>query len=327
MSLATVDRVLNGRPGVRKATIDKVTAVIERIGYVRDTSAANLARQRQYTFVFVLPEGPSQFVESIRIALREAYSSQLADRVLLRVVSVPSHDPHAIVLALRALDLRALDGIALMVPETPQVRDAVARIKQGGLAVVAFASDLPNAPRDFFVGIDNVKAGRTAALLMGKFLKRDGEILVATNSIRARDSLERRLGFDAVMRDDFPHLTVLPTLESFDDPRRMEEVVLSQLIRRPRIVGIYSMGSGNQFVRNALRRSARGAEVSVIMHELTPPTRAGLLAGEIDALISQNVGHLVRGTLRVLRSLSDGLPIFEAQERIRIDIVLRENLP
>jgi LacI family transcriptional regulator len=327
VSLATVDRVLNGRPGVRKATIDKVTAVIERIGYVRDTSAANLARQRQYTFVFVLPEGPSQFVESIRVALREAYSSQLADRVLLRVVSVPSHDPNAIVMALRALDLRALDGIALMVPETPQVRDAVARIKRSGLAVVAFASDLPNTPRDFFVGIDNVKAGRTAALLMGKFLRRSGEILVATNSIRARDSLERRLGFDAVMRDDFPHLTVLPTLESFDDPERMEDVVLSQLIRRPRIVGIYSMGSGNQFVRNALRRSARGAEVSVIMHELTPPTRAGLLAGEIDALISQNVGHLVRGTLRVLRSLSDGLPIFEAQERIRIDIVLRENLP
>ena len=44
-------------------------------------------------------------------------------------------------------------------------------------------------------------------------------------------------------------------------------------------------------------------------------------------MISQNVGHLVRGTLRVLRSLSDGVPIFEAQERIRIDILLRENLP
>lgn len=327
VSLATIDRVLNGRRGVRASTIEKVNAVIERIGYVRDTSAANLARQRQYTFVLVLPEGTSQFVESIRSAIREAYASQLADRVRLRVVSVPSHDPHAIVQTLRALDPKALDGIALMVPETPQVRDAIARIKQAGLAVVTFASDLPSAPRDFFVGIDNVKAGRTAALLMGKFLRRDGEILVATNSIRARDSLERRLGFDAVMQSDFPHLTVLPTVESFDDPRRMEEVVLSQSIRRPKLAGIYSMGSGNQFVLNALRRSARGAELAVIVHELTPPTRAGLIAGEIDAVISQNVGHLVRGTLRVLRSLSDGLPIFEAQERIRIDIVLRENLP
>lgn len=302
-------------------------AAIERIGYVRDTSAANLARQRRYTFAFVLPEAPSQFVESIKIALREAYASQLADRVLLRIVPVAAHDPHAIVRALRSLDAASLDGIALMVPETPQVRDSVARIKQAGLAVVALASDLPNSPRDFFVGIDNVKAGRTAALLMGKFLKKEGEILVVTNSIRSRDSLERRLGFDAVMQRDFPHLTVLPTMESFDDPERMEDIVFGQLIRRPRLVGIYSMGAGNQFVLNALRRSARAAEASVIVHELTPPTRQGLLSGEIDAVISQNAGHLVRGTLRALRSLSDGVAIYEAQERIRIDVVLRENLP
>lgn len=319
--------MLNGRPGVRPATIERVNAVVERMGYVRDTSAANLARQRRYTFAILLPEARSQFVESIRAALREAYASQLADRVLLRVVSVPAQDPHAIVRALRALDPKALDGIALMVPESPQVRDQVARIKQSGLPVVALASDLPNSPRDYFVGIDNVKAGRTAALLMGKFLRRDGEILVVTNSIRARDSLERRLGFDAVMQSDFPLHAVLPTVESFDDPARMEDVVFGQLIRRPRLVGIYSMGAGNQQVLNALRRSARAAEVSVIVHELTPPTRAGLLSGEIDAVIAQNAGHLVRGTLRVLRSLSDGLPIFEPQERIRIEIVTRENLP
>ena len=49
--------------------------------------------------------------------------------------------------------------------------------------------------------------------------------------------------------------------------------------------------------------------------------------GEIDALITQNVGHLVRSALRVLRAKCDGASIFAAQERIRIDIVIRENLP
>jgi len=38
------------------------------------------------------------------------------------------------------------------------------------------------------------------------------------------------------------------------------------------------------------------------------------------------VGHLVRSALRVLRNLTDDLPIFEAQERVRIEIVLRENM-
>ena len=64
----------------------------------------------------------------------------------------------------------------------------------------------------------------------------------------------------------------------------------------------------------------------MIAHELTPVTRAALAADEAAAVIAQNVGHLVRSTLRVLRNLSDDLPIFEAQERVRIEILLRENM-
>lgn len=326
VSLATVDRALNGRPGVRQKTVDKVNDAITRLGYMRDTSAANLARQRQYRFVFILPEGPSQFAESIRTSVRGAYSAQLTDRMVLEMLSVNTKDPHVIVRTLMALDLKKLDGIAMMVPETPQVRDAIAHLKEAGISIVALASDLPNTERDFFIGIDSETAGRTAAQLMGKFTKKTGEILVVTNSMRSRNSLERRLGFDAVMQADFPLLTVLPTIESFDDPARMEEVVYGMLIRKPQLTGLYSMGSGNTSILRALRRSARSAELSVIMHELTPPTRAGLTANEIDAVIAQNVGHLVRSAIRVLRSLSDDLPIFEPQERIRIEIVLRENL-
>ena len=225
VSLATVDRVLNARPGVRESTIARVQEAVERLGYVRDTYAANLARQRQYRLAFVLPEGPSQFIDTLIAALQEAYASHIADRVVMEILRVVSHDPHQIVRSLQALDAGEFDGVAIMAPETPQVRDAIARLKADGLAVVALVSDLPNSKRDYFVGINSIAAGRTAGLLMGRFIKNKGEILVVTNSIRARDSLERRLGFDAVMARDFPQLKVLPSVESFDDPGRMEEVV------------------------------------------------------------------------------------------------------
>ena len=55
VSLATVDRVLNARPGVREKTVQKVHKAIADLGYVRDTAAANLARGRVYNFVFILP--------------------------------------------------------------------------------------------------------------------------------------------------------------------------------------------------------------------------------------------------------------------------------
>ncbi|RVM29747.1 LacI family transcriptional regulator, partial [Sinorhizobium meliloti] len=55
--------------------------------------------------------------------------------------------------------------------------------------------------------------------------------------------------------------------------------------------------------------------------------RAGLLSGTIDALLNQNAGHEVRSAIRVLKAKADGLPVIAAQERIRIDIFLKDNLP
>lgn len=328
VSLATVDRVLNSRPGVREKTVERVQAAVQKLGYVRDTYAANLARQREYRFAFILPEGPSQFVDTIRKALMEASTAQLAERVAVRVATVPTRDPHAVVRVLHSLNDGRIDGVAIMAPETPQIRDAIVRLKADGVSVLALVSDLPNSERDHFVGINSLSAGRTAGVLMGRFSGVDpGEILVVTHSLQTWDSIERRLGFDAVMASEFPHLKILPTLESYDDPHRMKEVVLTAMQAHPNLTGIYSMGAGNTPLLQALRSTGRLKELTVVAHELTPVTRAALESGEVDAVITQNVGHLVRSALRVLRARTDGVAIFEAQERIRIDIVIRENLP
>ncbi len=327
VSLATVDRVLNARRGVADKTIGRVKTAVDRLGYVRDTHAANLARKKQYRILVVLPKGVSQFVSSLREALKEVAASSVAERVSLRILEVPSQDPHAIVKELQALNVSKLDGIAIMAPETPQIRDAISHLKEEGLAVVALVSDLPNSQRDYFIGIDNVAAGRTAGFLMGKFLNTAGEILVVTNSLRSRDSLERRLGFDSVMTSDFPTFTSLPTVESYDDRGRIIDAISRIITERPDIVGVYSMGAGNAAVLDGLRQTVRDDGLVVIMHELTPIARQGLMNGEVTAVISQHVGHLVRSAVRVLRSICDQIDIYEAQERIRIDVIVRENLP
>ncbi|MEM7615295.1 MAG: LacI family transcriptional regulator, partial [Pseudomonadota bacterium] len=41
----------------------------------------------------------------------------------------------------------------------------------------------------------------------------------------------------------------------------------------------------------------------------------------------QDAGHLVRSAVRIMRANTDKLPINSAQERIRIDVYLKENLP
>ena len=80
VSLATVDRVLNARPRVRESSVRLVQDAVEKLGYVRDLSAANLAKRRQYRFAFVIPDSKSQFVETIRAALKgQALSPVICD--------------------------------------------------------------------------------------------------------------------------------------------------------------------------------------------------------------------------------------------------------
>jgi LacI family transcriptional regulator, galactose operon repressor len=65
VSLATVDRVLHGRGGVRARTVERVQAVVERLGYRPDPAATRLARKSQARLVFVLPSGTNSFVDML----------------------------------------------------------------------------------------------------------------------------------------------------------------------------------------------------------------------------------------------------------------------
>lgn len=328
VSLATVDRVLNARPGVREKTIRAVHDAILKLGYIRNVAAANLARQRTYRFLFLLPAVQSQFISALSTAITEAARGPLAEASEVIIATVPQRDPHAMISVLDAQGDLQIDGCAIMAHETPEVRDLIARLKSDGAAVVSLITDQPQAARDHFVGIDNQAAGRTAAVLVGRFLgTRPGKVAVVVSSLQARDMVDRRLGFDEVMARRFPHLQILPSLEGHDDRDLTCRVTLACLAAQEDVVAVYVAGAGTRGVTEALTMAGMVGGTVVVAHELTKHTRAGLNDQTIDAVIAQDVGHLARSALRVLRAKADRRPIDEGQEQIRITVLLRENLP
>lgn len=327
VSLATVDRVLNARPGVRSVTIEKVQKAIEELGYVRDTAAANLARRRVYNLVFILPDSANEFVLALKHQIDELATRLVVERTRLSTVTTMPFDPQEIVTALDGLDPADVDGVAIFGPETPSVRDAVKRTRDRGIAVVALVSDLPSSERDHFVGIDNIAAGRTAAQLMGRFASGSGKILVITGSRLARDHLERRQGFDQVISAEYPDHEVVASIEGRDDPDRIYALMPEVFASYPDICGIYSSAAGNGGLIQYFRENRPERRIAIIAHELTPMSRRALAEGTIDALINQDTGHLVRSAVRLLRATADQVPFNAAQERIRIDIYLKENMP
>ncbi len=328
VSLATVDRVLNARVGVRQATVERVQKAIKEIDFVRDIAAANLARGKGYRLVFLLPDYDDEFIDLIKAALAEANRSMAHERTQVSIIRAPSNDPHRIAMALEGLKSDQVDGVAIMAPETPHVRDAIARLNARRIAVVAFVSNHPTAENSYFIGINNEAAGRTAAQLMARFTgERHGSILVLTESVQARDSQERRLGFDSIMAKFAPRLRVLPSMETYGDPGRTSRIIKAALQNHPTLAGVYLMHHDIEASMRALQEHGVARQTVIIGHELTPHTRACLLDGRLDAVITQDVGHLARSSIRILRAKIAQLGTVASQERIRIEIILRENLP
>ena len=328
VSLATVDRVLNQRPGVRLVTREKVEAAIHEIGYIRDVAAANLAKSRIYPIVFILPTGDNSFMHGLRSEVHQATLRSSFERTEIRIVQIPPFDVSALVAALDALQGQDIAGVALVATDAPEVRAAVDRLVSERIPVVTLVSDLTDSTRHHYAGIDNIAAGRTAARLLGRFLGgQEGDITVLAGSMLVRDHRERLEGFSDVMAAEFPRLRLLPVLEGRDDPERARSLVSKALAASATIIGVYSLGAGNRGLIAALKAVRPERELTVVVHELTQHTRAALMDGTIDAVLNQDAGHEVRSAIRVMKAKADGQGVIADQERIRLDIFLKDNLP
>lgn len=326
VSRATVDRVLNGRHGVRQDTVDRVNKAIQDLGFVRNVQAANLAKSQSYRFVFALPKSGDQFLQQIVARIEEASDLFAPDRILCDIHHIDDNDPHSISAYLSSLTRDDVTGVAIMAPETPQVRDAIMRLQERGIAALPFISNQAPLNSDW-VGVDNSSAGATAALLLGQSLRdRSGSVMVVAESMTSRDSMERRLGFDQEISAHFPKLQSLPSLETYGDAERAEQIIAATLAARNDIVGIYVMSSEARVPLEILDGLHLPEDTFKIAHERTPFTENALRTGTLDGIVAQDAGHLVRSAIRRLKGIVDKRRSSGPQERIRIEILLRTNL-
>jgi len=327
VSLATVDRVLHNRPGVRPDTVRRVREAIERNSFQPHVAAAELARGRVRRFAFVMPSGPNLFMQQIQSYLGEMTTWLSARRLAVEMVATDVFDAAVLAASLEAL-VGDYDGVAVVALDHPTVRAAVNDLVDAGAKVVTRVSDVPSSRRHYYIGIDNIAAGRTAGALVGRLVgPRAGKVAIIAGSQGLRDHAERIFGFNQVMASEFSRLDVLPVLEGRDDDARSEQLLSQLFSQHPDIVGLYNAGAGTAGVARALPDSDRDRHVVFVGHDITVLTRKLLLQGVMDAAISQNPGHEARAAVRVLLALARGEPILSEQERIRIDIVMRDNLP
>lgn len=326
VSLATVDRVLNGRPGVRKTTIEKVEAAIAEIGFRRDLTASMLARAREIGLKVIVPEGTNQFFGKLAEAVDRVGAQVRAERLRLDLVRVRAMDTGALASALDAVSAETADCAVIVAIDKPEIHAAVARATGRGLKVITLVSDLPGSNRHAFVGIDNRAAGRTAASLMGRFLSHGGTVGLVAGSLELIDHAERISAFKAVIEDEFPAISTVGPIEGQDEFTLTYERTLALLSAHPDLAGLYNAGAGNAGMLMALTEKGLSGQVRVIGHELTGPTRAGLESGAIDLVLDQSPEDEIRAVCAVARRLVLGPDAAPPDAAIEIKVFLRDNL-
>lgn len=327
VSLATVDRVLNGRPNVSKKTTLKVEKAIGELNFARNPSAANLARNRAFRFRFILPLSGDLYLEELLKQVAEAKENLVADLVIVDEVRVAVNDPHAVAHYLSKLTSNDVDGVAIMAPISPPVRDAITRLQERGIKLVQFLSGQEKLGNSDIVGVDNFAAGATAGRIVGGFLaKRPGKIMIIAETMQARDSIERRIGFDRIIYEKFPYLTCLPTLETYSDLDIANRIINRCFEFNEDIVAVYVLGSEARIPISAVSASANISDLTTVVHERTPFTEKALNTEQINAIVCQNPGHAVRSAIRIMRARSEWREPLASQENIRIEVMFKENL-
>lgn len=322
VSAATVDRVMNARPGVSARTQAAVMAAARRIGYVEGAGADEAGPAVR--LAALLPSGTNAFIGDLARHLSAEAEGRAS--VSLRIEWSEGLDPAALAARLSAL-AGSVDGVAVVALNHPAVREAIRGLAARGTHVVTLASDIPAVPRLAYVGIDNGQAGRLAGYVIGRLLGRgaSGTVALFAGSLAYRGHQEREMGFRQILSEDFPGLRILDLRESHEDRDTARAETCALLDRHPDLAAIYNAGGATVGIARGLADRGAAGRVVLVAHDLTAESRALLIDGTLDAVIDQNAraeaAEAVRALVVAARGRDHPVPA------PRLQLILRENLP
>jgi len=323
VSIATVDRVLNGRGGVRSESARRVLTWARRLNIDRALDRVPL-RWLRIAVVMQNPKNP--YYHNLKQGFRLAQEAHESRRVMCLVHYFPDLRPATIARTiLRAAE--NADGLLIVSYDHPQISAALRGVSRT-IPVVTMASDLPESGRIFYVGSDNFGAGRVAGELLGRFLGPEGgQVLVVTGLKEFIGHVEREAGLRWVLDRRFPSARVVAAVESRERREGLIRLILDEFQRWPDLRGIYNISVGDGEIAEALSRLGMTGRVALVGHELTDTTRRLLAEGRMDAVIDQSPQVEAMLAVELLLRHHGRLPDLSQTSETPIAIYLRESLP
>lgn len=317
LSEATVDRVLNNRPGVRENTRAEVAQAIADL----DKQRAQLRLNGRRYLIDVVMQTPQRFSDAFRTAVEAELPAFAPAMVRARFHLWESGETAQMVDALARI--RGSHGVVLKAQDDPEVAAAVDRLVDAGVPVVTYATDVPASARSVYVGIDNHGAGVTAAYLMDQWLGPRSDVLITLSRTVFRGEGEREVGFRSALRGSGRGIVEVSDSDGIDATN--ERLVLEALDRHPGIEAVYSVGGGNTATVAAFEKLGRRCRV-FIAHDLDADNLRLLRDGRISVVLHNDLRADARLAIRSILAQRGALPA-EPVRPAPIQVVTPFNLP
>ncbi|MBY3135007.1 MULTISPECIES: LacI family DNA-binding transcriptional regulator [Rhizobium] len=321
---ATVERVLNGRGGVRPETVEKVFLAARRLEYRQSLPVAHRGLIR-IEVILVRPE--TSFYSRLNRAF-ERIAASLDDSIVVHRTFVRENEPAQFA---RYIANPAARRSALIVV-APDHADVVTSVrKAAGLGIPVVQIMTRPAPELPYVGIDNYAAGRTAAHYMsGMLAQRPGSFVALCHSGAYENHKERIRGFSSYVSDNASNEgsnehRFIEVMFDLDDEHNAIELLQAALRREPGIIGVYSAGGDNKGVARVLAANKTGRPFWV-GHELTEQTQDYLRRGIMSIVLDQAPEVQARRSIDLALNRLGLIEVEVSAEPVRFLTITPENL-
>jgi LacI family transcriptional regulator len=329
LSISTVNRALHEPEKLREETLLSVLASAEIVGFygVRSIQQSLRTARPKVRIGIQLLQSNRVLYRNLKQALHTAAQAVHDHEVNLQVSHVDELSPQNVSDELTRLAAHS-DVIGSVATEHPLLAQTLETLSERGVKTFALISELSARCNVGYVGLDNWKVGRTAGWAMTHLCKpTTGKIAVFVGNHRYRCQETCESGFRSYFREHPGDFEILDAQSTFETASIAQELTERLLDRHHDLVGICVAGGGISGVCGALRQSGRAKQIMVIGTDLTEVTRAGLLDGTINMLLSQPIQLMARETIAAMIRAHDGGPDFPPQSiALPFEIYTVENL-
>ncbi|MCC6286811.1 MAG: LacI family DNA-binding transcriptional regulator [Chitinophagaceae bacterium] len=332
VALATVDRVIHGRPGVSKKTLEKVKKVIEEMNYQPNIIGRRLASMKEYHFAVLIPEINEEsgfFWEGPASGIKLASEEIKSMGVEVTTFFFDQNDKNSFVASADKILKGKFDGI-LLAPFFIEESIAFTNTCEAkAIPYVFINSDIPDQKSLSYIGPDLYASGYLGGQLINYLIKPGGQVLIVNISLEIKNTRQNRLlRKEEGVRSYFMRNKIKNEILKIDitnvSEKTIEKKILEVLIKNPRIGLIFVTNSRVVTVAKCLEKNYIN-HVQIIGYDLIPSSIDYLKNGIIDFLICQKPQEQgYRGIMTLYHHLILNLKVPEVYH-MPIDIVTKEN--